>query len=97
MSDKVKAQTNMSSVQKSKLSKEIKIAETFTDLFTDVVNQLGESRDEGKFTDEPVLSNNPVDVAIQKFINHLSAKIIKNNVNFSGMFKFESVSVNKIL
>lgn len=91
MSDKVTAQTNMSSVQKSKLSKEIKIAETFTDLFTDVVT------DEGKFTDEPVLSNNPVDVAIQKFVNHLSAKIIKNNVNFSGMFKFESVFVNKIL
>ena len=44
-----------------------------------------------------MLSTNPVDIAIQKFDNHSSVKLIRDNSTLSDMFKFETVSLDAIL
>ena len=76
------------------LSDETKIAETLSNFFKNTVNQLGINRDEAKFDDKPVLSKKPVDVAIEKFKNHLTVKLIRDNINISDKFQLESVSLD---
>ena len=49
-----------------------------------------QKRDDAKFNDEPVISTNPVDIAIQKFDNHPSANLIRDKITLSDMFQFES-------
>ena len=56
-----------------------------------------QKRDDAKFNDEPVISTNPVDIAIQKFDNHPSANLIRDKVTLSDMFQFESFSLDDIL
>ena len=51
-----------------------------------------QKRDDAKFNDEPVISTNPVDIAIQKFDNHPSANLIRDKITLSDMFQFESFS-----
>ena len=38
-----------------------------------------------------------VDIGIQKFDNHSSVKLIRDNITLSDMFQFESVSLNDTL
>ena len=65
LSDKVTAQTKISLAEKSKLLlNKTKVTETFSNSFENAVNQLGINRDDAKFNDEPVLSANPVNIAI---------------------------------
>ena len=44
-----------------------------------------------------MLSTNPADIAIPKFDNHPSVKLIRNNITLSYMFQFERVSLDDIL
>ena len=58
----------------------------------------GINRGDAKYNDEIVQSTNPVEIAIRKFHNHhLSVKLIRDNITLSGMFQFESVSLDDIL
>ena len=98
LSDEVTAQTRRSLVEKDKLfSNERNVAETFSNSFENHVYKLGISRDDAKFNDEPVLSTNPLDIAIQKFNNHSGVKLIRDNITNSDIFQFESVSLDDIL
>ena len=46
----------------------------------------------------PMMSQrNPVDIAILKFVNHPSVKLIRDNIILFGMFQFERVSLLDIL
>ena len=40
---------------------------------------------------------NPVYIAIQKFNNHSSVKLIRDNITLSDIFQFENVSLDDIL
>ena len=98
LSDKFTAQTKISLVEKGKLlSNETKVAETFCNIFENAVNKLGINKNDAKFNDEPAVSANPVDIAIQKFDNHPSAKLIRDNITLSDMSHFESFSLDEIL
>ena len=44
-----------------------------------------------------MLSTSPIDIAVQKFDDHRSAKLIRDNITLSDMFQFESVSLDDIL
>ena len=65
--------------------------------FENAVYQLGINRDDAKFNDEPVLSYNSVGCTNSKFTNHPSVKLIRDNLNLSDMFKFDSISLGDIL
>ena len=91
LSEKVTAQSNVSLVEKGKVLSN----ETKRFFKKNTVYQLGINRNEAN--DEPALSNNPVDVAIQKFINHRSVKLVRDNINLFDMFKFDSISLANIL
>ena len=73
------------------LSNETKVAKTFSRFFENAVNKLGINRDDVIFNVEPVLSTIPVDMAILKFYNHPSLKLIRDNITLFDMFQFESV------
>ena len=79
------------------LSIEIRIAETLSKFFKNIVNKLGIIRDDTKVNDESVLSTNPVNIAIQKIDNQLSDKLVRDNIALSEMFQFESASLDDIL
>ena len=86
LSDKFTAQTKISLVEKGKLlSNETKVAEMFSNIFENAVNELGINKNDAKFNDEPAVSANPVDIAIQKFDNHPSVKLIRDNITLSDM------------
>ena len=98
LSDKVMAQTKTSLTEKGKLfSNETKVAETLSNFFENAVNKLGINKDDAKFNDDPALSNNPVDIAIENFANHSSVKLIRDNIVLSDMFQFEIVPIGDIL
>ena len=98
MSDKVTAQINIPLAEKGQLlPNETKIAKTFRDFLKIVINQLGISRYRVKFNDEAELLIILVDVEIQKFKNHLSAKLVRDIFILCDMFKFESVSPDDII
>ena len=61
------------------------------------VKKIGINKGDAKFNDEPVLSVIPVDIAIQKFDNHPSVKLIRDDITLSDMFRFESFSLDDIL
>ena len=44
-----------------------------------------------------MLSTNPVYIAIQKFDNHPSVKLVRDNITLSDMFQFKSVFLDDIL
>ena len=82
-------------MEKAKLlSDEKKITETLSNFFKNTVDQRGINRDEAKFDDKPVLSKKPIDVVIEKFKNHPSVKLIRDNINLSDMLKLESGSLD---
>ena len=98
LSEKVTAQTNMSLVEKDKLlSNKTKIAEIFSNCFKNIVKQLRIITDEAKFDGKPILFENPVDVAIEKFKKHHSVKLFRGNIIVSDMLKFESNSLDDML
>ena len=79
MSDKVSGQTKLSLIEKGKLlSYETKVAETFSNVFENAVYKLVMNRNDAKFNNEPALWTNSVDIAIQKFDNHSSVKLIRD-------------------
>ena len=79
LSDKVTVQTKIQLVEKGKLlSNETKVTETFNSVFENTANKLRINRDDAKFNYEPVLSTIPIDVAIQKFSNQPSVKLIRD-------------------
>ena len=79
------------------LSNKTKIAEISSNNFKNIVKQLRINIDEAKFDGKPVLSKNPVDVAIEKFKKYHSLKLIRGNINLSDMLKFESNSLDDML
>ena len=82
-------------MEKAKLlSDEKKITETLSNFFKNTVDQLGINRDEAKFDDKPVLSKKPTDIVIEKFKNHPSVKLIRDNINLFDMLKLESGSLD---
>ena len=86
MSDKVTAQTKILFVEKGKrFLNETKVAEAFSNISENAVNKLGINKDDANFNDEPVLSTNPVDIAIQKFDNHPHVKLIRDNITLSDL------------
>ena len=58
---------------------ETKVAKTFSNFFWKCCQQTRHKRDDAKFKDQPVLSTNSVNIAIQKFDDHASAKLIRDN------------------
>ena len=81
-------------MEKAKLlSDEKKITETLTNFLKNTVDQLGINGDEAKFDDKPALSQKTIDVVIEKFKNHPSVKLIRDN-NLSDMLKLESGSLD---
>ena len=97
LSGKVTAQTKISLVEKDKLlSNETKVAETLSNFFENAITKLGINRDDAEFNDEPMPSTNPVDIAIQKFDNQPSVKLIRD-ITLSDMFQLESASLDDIL
>ena len=98
LSEKVTAQTNISLVEKDKLlSNKTKIAEIFSNYFKNIVKQLRIITDEAKSDGKPILSENPVDVAIEKFNKHHSVKLFRGNIIVSDMLKFESNFLDDML
>ena len=96
LSNKVMAQTKISLAGKSKLLlNETKVTETFSNFFENAAYKL--AIDEIKLSDEQVLSTNPIDAAIQKFDNHPSVKLIRDNFTLSDLLEFEIVSLDDIL
>ena len=89
MSDKVTVQTKISLTEKGKfLSNETKVAEILSNVFENAVSKLGINKDDTKFHDVPVLSTNPVGIAIRKFDTslfdyHLIVTLIRDNYFFT--------------
>ena len=57
---------------------------------------LNLNRDDAKFNEEPLLSTNLIDIEIQNFDGDPSVKLIRDTINLSDMFQFESVSLDGI-
>ena len=85
LSDKVTVQTRISLNEKGKfLWNKTKVAEIFTSVFENAVRKIAIIKDDTKFNDVPVLSTNPVGIAIQKFDTALFdynpiVKLIRDN------------------
>ena len=92
MSDKCNVSNKINLVENDNIvSDDYEIAETFKIFFENAVknlNVLGDS-DSLSPTFRP---DNPVDIAVEKFKNHLSITLIKSNVNVSSNFFSKEVN-----
>jgi len=95
LSDKVTTFSKISLIANNEvISEEPKIASMFSNFFENAVSSLGIKKDE---CNECFGLSNPVEIAIKKFEQHPSIKLIKENVSIMNTFDFMPIETIDVI
>ena len=98
LSDKCTQSSTISLVDNNDvISDDSELAKTFNSYFEKAVTNLGIKEYESLDTNPGSASQDDVDIAISKYKNHPSIKMIDENVSFESRFFFKDISESDIL
>ena len=98
LSDKCTQSSTISLVDNiNVISDDSELAKTFNSYFEKAVTNLGIKEYESPDTNPGSASQDDVDIAISKYKNHPSIKMINENVSFESRFSFKDISEPDIL
>ena len=96
LSDKNTQTSQITLVQGNNIiSNEKDISESFSSFFQNTVSELNINIDENLLSSTDDLTD-PIDIAIQKFKNHPSIRLIKENTTSAPNFDFDKVSLSEV-
>ena len=94
-SDKVQTNSSITLNEDGKiLINEQEIAEVFNTFFINITDSLGILREENSRS--PVQTQDPIDIAIKKYVSHPSINAIRENFQFNQKFDFREVTLGEI-